>query len=180
MRITHALNDFQEHVTVLHSIHNSLVATEYDAPNLDPSPAKLNSTQHTKRDVSDYFGLASAGDLAELNHYVTQLQTSETDLVHSSSMQLSYLNRTVRRLNLQEKRINQLASVEIGWDRTLSVLQRNISDLPTYLSIIITLIRGYSVIQFYHNNVRTRLMDDITTLRMLEERHLPASLLSRH
>ena len=149
---------------------------------LEPASLHANSdkgnTTRAARDASDYFGLASTAELAEVNRWVTQLQNSETSLAHSAEKQLSYLNRTMRRLNQQEDRINQLAYVELGWENVISHLREASLVTPTYLDLIITLIHGHSILYHYESYVRPLIQEDLTNLRSLQTHQLPYMLLT--
>ena len=142
-----------------------------------PGSAEPNLTRQA-RDVADYFGLASSAELVELNRWVAQLQNSETSLAHSAEKQLTYLNRTMHRLNQQEDRINQLAYVELGWENTISRLRQSALDIPTYLDLILTLIQGHSMLYYYESYTQSQLQEDLSTLRSLRAQQIPPALLT--
>ena len=169
VHLSTALSEFKNKQTLLKSLQGNLSQHE-----------KLSTPASSRgdRDVADYVGLASTGELAELNHWVTQLQNSETKLAHSAEQQLSYLNRTIQRVNYQENRLNQLALIDIKWDRTIHSLQQSTAEIPEYFELVLTLIQGLSVVSSYENKVRPMLDKDIQHLRELAAHHLPHDLLT--
>ena len=153
--------------------------------NLDASPisghdhqSSQSKANKSKRDIADYFGLASTGEMAELNHWVTKLQNSEEKLAHSAERQISYLDRTVHRLNQQEDRINQLAAVELQWEKTIQLLEQSDATSPEYLELIITFIQGLAAVAYYEGNVRQQIDKDIQSLLALHAHQLPTNIIS--
>ena len=153
--------------------------------NLVPPSNTTNETQATvdsntrvKRDFAEYIGLASTGELAELNNWVAKIQTSETKLAHSAEQQLSYLNRAIKRLNKQEDRLNQLSVIELGWEKTINQLQQRSARAPVYTELTLTLIQGIAVVDYYTSNLRFHLAEDLQRLRLLSSNQLPPGLLT--
>ena len=132
----------------------------------------------TSRDLADYMGLASTAEMAEVNRWVTSLQTSETKLAHSEKRMLTYLNRTAKRLNLQEDRLNNLAIIELGWEKVISSLRRQSSTTPQYLDLLMTLVQGISVVNLYTGELRFHMSEDIRKLKMLASGQMPPNLLT--
>ena len=143
-----------------------------------PTAPESPEQSRNSRDIADYIGLASTGEMAELHHWVTQLQNSETKLAHSAQQQLSYLNHTVRRLNAQEDRINQLAFIDLKWEKTMRSLQKSRADVPEYLELVLTLIQGHSAVDYYEAEIKHEINLDITNLRQLASHQLPPNLIS--
>ena len=123
VRLSRTLADLQNKRAVLMTLQTIPTAPE--------SPEQSRNS----RDIADYIGLASTGEMAELHHWVTQFQNSETKLAHSAQQELSYLNHTVRRLNAQEDRINQLAFIDLKWENTMRSLQKSRADVSEYLEL---------------------------------------------
>ena len=177
-RIIQALNEFKSKQSQLKNlqnlaVHNSSLGASHD-------PASEDQMNKSKRDLADYFGLVSTGEMAELNHWVTQIQTSETKLAHSAEQQLSYLDRTVQRLNQQEDRINQLAAIDIQWGKTIQLLQQSDANSPEYFELILTYIQGLAAVAYYEGGVRQRIERDIHNLILLQSHQLPPDLISAH
>ena len=145
---------------------------------IDHHDQEQQANDRRRRDVADYVGLASTAELAELNRWVTQLQVSETKLTHSAEQQLTYLNRTITRINQQENRINQLALVELGWERTMAALRKEASTTPEYLNLLLTLLQGTSAANYMTCELRYQIADDLRRMRMLSSGKMPPDLLS--
>ena len=177
-RLTHALTEFRTDQEVLQSLQN--LPVERESVTEKTVTLDTASRNRTKRDLAEYVGLASTGDLAELNNWVTQIQNSETKLAHSAEQQLSYLNRTMRRVNAQEDRINQLAILELRWENALTTLERKNSSIPEYIELILTYLQGTSVVNYYHEEIRHQLSMDIQRLEIILSGQLPPGLINMH
>ena len=173
-RLSRALVHFQLQRTTL-----AALISRHAEPRQPRKSSDSNiSPDRGTRDVADYFGLASTAELAELNHFVTQLQNSETKLAHSAEQQITYLNRTMQRVNDQERRLNQLALLDIKWESVLQTLQKTNAAMPEYLDLLATLMHGSSVVNVYETEVRVSMDQDIFRLRQLLSRQMPSDLLS--
>ena len=177
-RFIHILGEFKSKQSQLKDLQNLEVLNS--TLGVPPDRVSEDQLNKSKRDLADYFGLASTGEMAELNHWVTQLQTSEAKLAHSAEKQLSYLDRTVQRLNQQEDRINQLAAIDIKWGKTIQLLQQSDANSPEYFELILTYIQGLAAVAYYEGGVRPRVEKDIHNLILLQSHQLPPDLISAH
>ena len=151
------------------------------APRIKGTKARGLSRPARQEALANIFGLASYGQVQELQNWAESVSTSNERIAHAVEEQYTFINKTVNRVNEQENRLNQLTQLSLDWSSRLGNLTKttqSIMVLGKQIDAVLSLLSGSVTMIEYTSELRLLLDEELDRAQQLIRGRVPPSLLT--